>query len=250
MIRSALYRDPKRLDPALHRHKRLQGLDDYSIAKDMHAVFLAATEFPEAALSFPIVFVHTGERLPDGHPMVSPVALLGLATNENLIVDGARWDAPYVPAFIRRYPFLTAGVAGQSEPAVFVDAAWSGFGDTEGEPLYDAQGRPAPALQRAFDFLRQFDAEQQRTRTFCRRLVEAGLLRELSVDAALGGGQNVQVAGMFAVDEDRLGAAADDEVLQLHRSGMLMLLHAHLCSLLNLKHLLRRKARRLESAAR
>src|SRR4029453_11374841 len=131
MIRSALYRDPVPLDAAVHRRKRLQPLSDFSVAKDLHAVFLAATEFPAAALSFPIIFVHTGQTLADGKAMIAPVALLGVAANENLHVDGTRWDAGYVPAFIRRFPFLTAGVQESDRFAVFIDAAWPGFSDTE-----------------------------------------------------------------------------------------------------------------------
>src|SRR6185436_10169169 len=112
----------------------------------------------------PIIFVHTGETLENGKPMISPVALLGITTNENLHVEGTRWDAGYVPAFIRRFPFLTAGVPGTDKVAMFVDAAWPGFSDTEGEPLYDAEGQPTPVLQRMIEFLQQFDLEQQRTR--------------------------------------------------------------------------------------
>ncbi|HEX6363563.1 MAG TPA: SapC family protein [Albitalea sp.] len=248
MIRSALYRDPQPFDPARHRHKRLQPLTDYSIARHLHAVFLAATEFGGAALSFPIVFVHTGETLADAQPMVSPVALLGVAANENLHVDGSRWDARYVPAFIRRFPFLTAGVPGKDKPTVFVDAAWPGFSDTEGEPLFDDEGKPTTLLRGALKFLREFDAEQQRTRRFCQRLVELRLLRELSLDADLSNGQSLKIEGIQAVDEDRLHALPEADVLQLHRSGMLMLMHVHLASLGNLQPLVERKAMRLAAA--
>jgi hypothetical protein len=244
LIRSALYRDPQPFDPARHRHKRLQPLVDYSIAKDMHAVFLAATEFGGAALSFPILFVHTGEAPAEGPPPVTPVALLGLTANENLHVEGTRWDARYVPAFIRRFPFLTAGVPGKDKPVVYVDAAWPGFSDTEGEPLFDGEGKPTTLLRGALKFLREFDEEQQRTREFCRCLQALGLLRELSLDADLSDGQSVKVDGVLAVDEDRLHALPEADALQMHRSGMLMLAHVHLVSLGNLKPLVERKARR------
>jgi hypothetical protein len=248
VIKSALYRDPQALDPQAHRHKKLKPLEDFSVAKEMHAVFLAATEFPAAALSFTIIFVNTGERLPDGKPMIAPVALLGIAANENLHVEGTRWDAGYVPAFIRRFPFLTAGSPGSDEHAVFVDASWPGFDDGDGEPLFDAEGKPTPALQRALDFLRQFDIEQQRTRQFCQRLIELDLLKDMTLNATLPTGDVVKLDGFLAVDEDKLNALPDAVVLELHRSGMLMLAQVHLLSLGNLKFLLERKARRLEAA--
>lgn len=245
MIRSALYHEPRVMDPAVYRHKKLQPLTDYSVAKDMHAVFLAATEFPAAALSFAIIFVHTGETLDNGKPMISPVALLGITASENLHVEGTRWDAGYVPAFIRRFPFLTAGMPDSDKAAVFVDASWPGIGDTEGEPLYDDEGKPTPVLQRAMEFLQQFDIEQQRTRQFCLRLLELDVLKEMTLSATLPNDETLTVNGFLTVDEDKLAALPDAEVLQLHRTGMLMLLHVHLASLGNLRPLLERKARRM-----
>jgi hypothetical protein len=245
LIKSALYRDPQLLDPALHRHKKLRPVTDFSIARDMHAVFLAATEFPAAALAFPIIFVHTGERLPDGGGMIAPVALLGLVANENLHVDGPEWHARYLPAFIRRFPFLTARAQGSDTPAVFVDTSWSGFSDSDGEALFDADGKPAPALQRAMEFLQQFDLEQQRTRQFCARLLELGVLKEMSADAVLPNGESLKIDGFLTVDEDKLNALPDATVLELHRSGMLMLLQVHLVSLGNMKQLVERKALRM-----
>lgn len=248
MIQSALYRAPELLDSVRHRHKRLQNLTDYSVTQHMHAVFVAASEFPLAALDFPIIFVNTGERLANGRPMVSPVALLGLVANENLRLDGTRWDARYVPAFIRRFPFLTAGVQGASAPAVFVDASWSGFSDTEGEPLFDDQGQPTALLKGAIEFLQRFDAEQQRTRAFCTRLVELDLLKEMAADATLPNGETLKVEGLVMVDEEKLNALPDAQVLELHRSGMLMLLQAHLMSLANMQPLVERKAARQMAA--
>ena len=42
-------------------------------------------------------------------------------------IPDAKWQARYIPAFIRRYPFLTANLRGASAPGVLIDIAWSGF---------------------------------------------------------------------------------------------------------------------------
>ncbi|HUG26408.1 SapC family protein [Piscinibacter sp.] len=249
MINSALYREPQLLDSVLHRHKKLQKLSDFSITQGMHAVYLTATEFPQAALEFPIIFVNTGERSEAGKPVVAPVVMLGLAANENLRLNGARWDAGYVPAFIRRFPFLTAAVKGADAPAVFIDAAWSGVSDTEGEPLFDAEGQPTGTLKNMIAFLERFDAEQRRTRAMCSRLVELDLLKDMQADAAMPNGVNLKVEGFLAIDEDKLGALSDEATLELHRSGIMMLLHAHLLSLPNIKQLVERKAVRVMAKA-
>jgi hypothetical protein len=249
LINSALYRQPQLLDANLHRQKKIKAIEDFSITKGMHAVFLTATEFPHAGLEFPIIFVNTGERLDDGKTMISPVALLGLTANENLHLDGTHWDARYLPAFIRRFPFLTAGVQGSTSPGIFVDASWSGFSDSDGEPLFEADGKPTATLTRAIEFLQRFDEEQQRTRLFCKRIVELELLKEMQADATLPGGEKLKVEGFLTVDEEKLMALPDATVLELHRSGMLMLIQSHLMSLINVRHLVERKAVRMAAGA-
>jgi hypothetical protein len=241
-IHSALYRNPVPIDPEQHRHLRLGTFSDFSVTRQMHAVFIAATEFPLAALDFTIVFVDLG-----GTP--SPIVLLGLAQHENLYLDGTRWDARYIPAFIRRYPFLPASVRGGERIAVLVDAAWEGISPTEGEPLFLENDQPAPALQRAMDFIHMFETEAQRTRAFCQRLAEQKLLKSMQVDATLPSGRHMAVDGFMTVDEERLKALPDATVIELHRNGMLALLNLHLASLANMRHLVERKGRLPEPAA-
>ena len=249
MIESALYLEPIRLDPAQHRAKKVVELTDFSVAGRMHMAFITAIEFPQAALEFPIVFIPTGERDARGRPGVSPVVLLGLVAGENLHVDGSRWDARYIPAFIRRYPFFSAEIAGETSPAVFVDAAWSGFSDGDGEALFEAGDKPAPALARVLQFLERFDLEAQRTLEFCARVVELDLLKEMKADISLPGGGKLAVEGFLTIDDDRLLAIPDADVIELHRSGLLMLMQLHLLSLANVRLMAERKSKRLEREA-
>lgn len=235
---SALFRAPEPLDAVRHGALRLSPLRDHSIAARLHAVFVAATEIPEAALEYPIVFVQAGDLDADGRPAVSPVALLGLVAGENLFVEGTRWKANYLPAFVRRYPFVS------SSSGPMIDVAWNGLSPLEGEPLFDAQGRPTPVLDAALDFLGRFDAEARRTRGFCTRLVDLDLLQPMQADATLPDGQRLTVEGFRVIDEERLRALPDAVVLELHRSGMLMLAHLHRASLARLRQLVEMKARR------
>ena len=247
MIQSALYRDPVLVDSVLHRSKKLLPLTDFSIAGGMHAVFITATEFPQAALDFPLVFIHVGDAAATTEAertLLTPIALLGVSADENLHVDNGRWTGRYLPAFIRRFPFIAAVVDGADAPGVFIDAGWPGFNDSAGEPLFTEQGEPAETLTRAMEFLQRFEQEAQRTRQFCARLAELDLLKEMQADATLPSGDVVLVDGFLAVDETKLLALPDAVVLELHRSGMLTLLHAHLMSLANLRYLVQRKADR------
>ena len=235
---SALFHAPEPLDALRHGTLRLSPLRDYSIASRLHAVFVAATEIPESALEYPVVFVQAGDLDAQGRPAVSPVALLGLEAGENLFVEGTRWKAAYVPAFVRRYPFVS------SSTGPMIDVAWSGLSPLDGEPMFDAQGQPTPVLEQALDFLGRFDAEARRTRGFCTRLVELDLLQPMQADATLPDGQRITVEGFRVIDEEKLRALPDAVVLELHRSGMLMLAHLHRASLARMRQLVEMKASR------
>lgn len=245
MSASPLYRQPELLDPKRHRSLRIRELTDWSVAATTHAVFLTATEFAQAAIDYPIVFVEIGERDAKGRERVAPMALLGLAPGENLHVQGTRWDARYTPAFMRRYPFYSAPVEGLAQPGVFVDVAWSGLSETEGEPLFGAADEPTPALKQAIEFLERFEVEAERTRMFCDRLLDLGILKPMRADAVLLDSRRIAVEGFQVVDEEKLQGLPDGLVVELHRKGLLMLMQVHLLSLVNLRHLVERKTQRL-----
>ena len=249
MIDTALYVEPAWLDPAYQRNLKIGELTDFSIASRMHSAYLTATEFPQASVELPIVFIATGERDATGRATVSPIVLLGLVPGENLQVEGTRWDARYIPASIRRYPFFSSGTSNAAPARVFVDKAWSGLSETVGEPLFEADNQPAPALLRVMDFLQRFEQEAQRTRAYCARVTELGLLKEMKADVTLGNGETLTVDGFQVVDEEKVQTLPDAVVLELHRNGMLMLLQLHLLSLTNMRHMVDRKWRRVQREA-
>src|SRR3954470_607103 len=121
MKTALLYERPVALSRDAHRHLRLvSSKASFSYARATNCVPLACSEFSLAATQYPIVFSadKDDERV--------PVALLGIRENENLFVsaDGA-WQAGYIPAFVRRYPFL---LAARDEPRNFticVDEAYA-----------------------------------------------------------------------------------------------------------------------------
>ena len=244
----ALYREPTVLESVKHRGLKLLPLVDHAVASRMQASFLAAAEFTHAAREYVIVFVRSQA---EGKVQLHPIVMLGVAGGENLFVeaaDGSAWDARYVPAYIRRYPFWTTELDDTRSQAVLIDAWWRGFSETEGEPLYEADGQPAKRLIEAIDHLKRYDFEAERALAFCARLVELDLLREMTITATLPGDRPLALDGFLAVDEPKLLALPDAQVAELHRNGMLGLIYTHLASLGNLQALLDRKARRMASA--
>jgi len=251
-----LYREPVVLDRQRHRGRRLRrDMPAVGLPK-LHACFVAVSEFAEASKEYVIAFVDaTGPAPAAGEPApreVSPIVLLGLREDENLFLPAddpsGLWDARYVPAFVRRYPFAYSRDA-QGVSAVLIDGAFEGFNDTEGELLVQDDGEAGPYLKEMIGFLDAFEAEVDRTRSFCRRLLEIDVLKPVQIDVALASGDKLNAGGVHIVDEDKLKALPDAVLLELARNGALGLLHAHLISTTNVQRLTDRLAARFDRTA-
>jgi hypothetical protein len=232
------YEKPVLLDRERHKRFRVRASNSYAFARQANSVYLAGVEFNEAMKEYAIVFT----RAANGRMV--PVAMLGLRGRENLYVDDqAQWNARYVPAFVRRYPFVLAQLGGD-QLGVCIDEAYAGFNQKEGEPLFDAKGANTPFLANAVDFLERYQREFARTELLCQRLEQAGLLREMNAKADLVDGRSFTVGGLYVVDEPKLMALPDAVALSLFRSGELHLVSMHLASLSNMQVLVDRMAKR------
>ncbi len=237
MINQNLHRRPVGLDSAQHRDLRLAlPVTDWSVASRLNALFVAAVEFIDVCREFPIVFVKAGTE-PDGSEAIAPIAVMGLTQNTNLYVTGERWRAQYMPAVLRTYPFCIARLDAERF-AVCVDADWPGARTSgEGQPLFDAQGQPTELVKAVQGQLETLETEIQRTRAVCRRFQELGLLQDMRFDVTLPDGSKHAVDGFMTLDDKKATALPDDVVAELHRSGLLGLMHLHWASMGNMRRL-------------
>ncbi len=236
------YQRPIPLNSDIHRKTRLgPARNDFSFCAQTNSIPLAAVEFFDTAREYPIAF--TGR---DAGPMF-PIALVGVRQNENLFVNAAgRWEGRYIPAFVRRYPFVLAEKQDADDFNVYLDEAYPGFGADQGERLFTDEGEHTPLLKQALDFLSTYQGEIKRTRLFVERLQSLELLVPRVMEVVRPGQQPMVLEGFSVVDEQRLQALDDAKLLELARSGLLAWIHAHLMSLANVAHL----AERLDGAKR
>ncbi len=236
MINQNLHMQPAAVDSAQHRNLKLKvPITDWTVADKLNAIFVAAVEFGDVCREFPIVFVKAGKDA-DGRESIAPIAVLGLTQNQNLYVSGERWRAQYMPAILRFYPFCIARMD-ETRFAVCMDTAFKGLNADEGQPLFDAEGKPSEMLQTMQKQLEALEAEIQRTRLVGQRLQELDLLREMRFDATMPDGRQHTVDGFLTVDEAKVTALPDNVVAELHRNGMLGLVHLHWVSLGNMRRL-------------
>ena len=220
------YDKPVALNKVTHKDTKITPLGgDNSFAGQTNSVILAGIEFTEAAKEYPIVFAQAGESF-------VPVALLGLRNEENLFVaDDASWDAKYIPAFVRRYPFVLAAANDSQQQVVCVDEAYTGFNASDGEALFSDDGEPTELLTKAMEFLEEYQRQYTRTGAFLNRLKENDLLMSLNARVDLVDGKQFSLTGLLAVDERKLLQLDDDKALELFRSGELAWIYCHLMSL-------------------
>lgn len=240
-----IYDRPVPLNRQAHRHLRLRARPgDMGFATHLNSVPLAAVEFGRAALSLPIVFAGASADT------AVPAVLLGLEERRNLLVgDDGRWqDEAYVPAFLRRYPFVLAEKDGTEDFTVCLDEAYPGLGTEDGEPLFDENAQDTPLLANALAFLGDYQREVRRTREFVERLREHALLEPKVVRVQPAGAPEFSLQGFFVVDETRLRALKSRVLQSLMRDGDLGLVYAHLLSLSNVERLTRLLDRRRDAA--
>ena len=248
MIHQALHREPVVLDREAHRALKVRpGAPDWSVAAKLNAYFAHAVEFGDLCKEFPLVFMRAGQDAA-GKPLVAPMAIFGLADGENLFVENGRWLADFMPSMLRTYPFATARVDEQRH-AVFIDRSAPTWSETEGTPLFEADGQPSKLLRDMQGLLDRLEGEMARTRMACDRLLAHDLLAEKRFDATLPDGQKLSVGGFLTVDETKLGALADAAVLELHRSGVLAMITLHQASLGNMARLVERRRRKAAATA-
>jgi len=233
------YGNPVPLNSTRHRDLKIApAKDGYSFATKTNSIPLMGVEFMEAAKEYPVVFAKAGEAF-------VPVALVGLRNEENLFVDAeGKWDARYVPAFARRYPFVLAQGGPEDKLTVCIDESFSGFNAEEGQPLFDESGEQSPRLKEIVAFLNDFHGQALRTERFVKRLQEQDLLVELTANVRMADGQNLTLAGLYAIDEAKLLKLDDAVALDMFRVGEMALAYSHLVSLSNVQRLVERLGKR------
>lgn len=222
------YKDLVPLNSKEHATFKTRPIDSAKFMEGQHAVPLTVEEFVMASRHFPIIF-SSGEN-----PV--PLALMGLNEGVNVFMDDAgQFTTPvYLPAYIRRYPFMLARLRPDGdELSLCFDPTSEAVGafEQEGEPLFDGED-PSENTKAILKFCEDFEQAGARTHQFVEELSKSGLLMEGEVAIQQEGNENPFVyRGFQMVDEEKLRELRGDELRKMNQSGLLPLIHAHLFSL-------------------
>ncbi len=221
-----LYRQVEILDSEQHGDLRLKRAEDIGYAAGLRDCPIVVDEFMEAAKTYPIVFA----RDEGGRPMA--VVVMGFPDTGNLWGDATgHWrPANYVPAYVRRYPFVA--VERDDVLLLGLDMAFEGVGADDGEPLFEPDGAPTPTLMEASAFMDEFLLAHARTNLFLADLLRLDLLTPFNAEVTSEGNRSL-LGNLLCVDKARLDALPSCELLDFVRNGHYALAMAHLSSLTN-----------------
>ena len=227
-----------------HGNKKVKINGDFRFANKFHIAYLTAHEFVRAAATYPLVFLED-----KGEDAFRPVALLGLDAGENLFVNAqGGWDASYIPAIVRRYPFALSKSADADRYLVCIDEASDLVSDTEGAPMFDEQGEPTQVIENVKRYLSELQQMDQMTKEFTQYLAHNNLLTPLNmrVNAA---DQVRNITGCYVINEERLNNFSDAKFLEIREKRYLPAIYAHLISLPQIERLVSLKKASAEAAA-
>lgn len=221
------YHEPEAVNPERHAGKAVVQSGDMSFAANAIVIPLMAAEMPAAMRSYPIVFFG---------PDFMPVAILGIKQGENLFVDNnGKWAEPhYIPAYVRRYPFILAGDDKAERLTLCVDkprlVEASAEKNETAKPLFD-NGEKTEIIDGALSFCEQYQGMYRKTREIMNVIAGADLLVERNSKITLGDGKSFNISGFHLIDEARLQSMEDDAFLALRKADTLATIYCHLASM-------------------
>ncbi len=224
------YNDLVPLNSNDHSKYKTRALDNAKFMEGHHAVPLTVEEFIQASRYYPIIF--SASDIP------VPLALMGMNEGVNTFMDekGQFTGPVYLPAYIRRYPFMLARLRPDSdELSLCFDPSSEAIGEfkkTEGEALFDKDAAPTENTQNILKFCEEFERAGAQTHNFVEELKKYDLLMEGEVSIQQEGNENPFVyRGFMMVNEEKLREMRGDELRKMNQNGMLPLIYAHLFSL-------------------
>lgn len=218
------YSNPVPLDKQRHAKLGLQQNFGLGFTSHVNAVPVNLIELPQICHFYPIAFS------PDGN--ATPVAIMGVRDNENLFVNRkGEWLADcYIPAYIRRYPFIFSELPDSDQLTLCVDMNDKVVKDGSEQRFFDDKGEATQLSKNALEFCKSYHAAAQQTIEFSKALAESGLLVDREAQINVGGKTRINFAGFRIIDEQKLAELPDAKFLDWRKKGWLPFLYAHLFS--------------------
>lgn len=219
-----------------HADKKIVPAKGFDFAGDFHLASIMVHEFVRASAIYPVVFLEDKEN-----DEFRPVVLLGLDAGENLFVSPeGTWDASYIPAIIRRYPFALAKTGEEGQFTVCIDEDSALVSDSEGQPMFNEEGEPTEIIENVKRYLGELQQMEAFTRAFSQYFSEHNMFTPLNMRVRQQD-QVRNVTGCYVINEERINNLSNERFLELREKRYLAPLYAHLNSLAQIERLVKLK---------
>lgn len=226
------------LNKEQHAKTRISNENAFSHIADQHMLPIVVQEFVVAGAEFPVVFVKDGQN--DSY---QPVVLLGLAANQNLVLQDGKWNALYVPRVARNYPLvLVQPEANSDRLVVAVDESSARVNETDGLPLFKEDGSETDYLTDRKKQMGEYVEFSRVTRGFSEKLKSLDLIKEQVLTITIDG-EPRNINGIHMIDEKKLNELDNEVFLELRKLGFLTAIYAHLMSLQHTQKLVQKLAK-------
>ena len=214
------------------KNSGVANIESFTFAKDIRTAPITVNEYYEACKTYPILFTKTAEN------EWFSLALLGLDDRNQFVDKDGVWRKHcYVPAHIKRYPFLF--VENNKRLLLAFDSECKVSKDTAGDRyFFEESGEHSNFLKQVITAMNQAQAFSKTTKEFIKMIDELGLLEESGIKGQNSEGKEISMGGFWVIKEDKFNELNPKEKAKLCKKGYMQPLTAHLISISNIQKLL------------
>jgi len=225
-----LYTKVEPLSAQRHAKLGVKKLDaPFAFAASIHFVPLLMPEFPAASTSYPIIFAGE-EKL--------PLAVMGINPGENLFFnpDGTGRQDIYLPAYVRRFPFIVASEDGNPERSIVCLDVGADIVAEGAEMALFANGELTEYGKNCVEFCQRFEDDRIRSQALVEQIKALDLFATRNATYqprdGMGNpvGEPVVISEFFSVDELKMNDLTGEQLIELRNTGALAFIYAHLVS--------------------
>lgn len=223
-----------------HKDLRIDTARSVEMGDGVNYTMTFPFEFRNIQAHYPIFFQKNSDT-----GRFFPVALFGFETNENLFLSDDGWNTTYIPAMVRRQPFLIGfqSDANEKKAVVTIDMDNPRVNKKQGETLFMDHGGTSEYLQEMTQNLELIHQAHEHSESFVDALLENDLLEQFSLDIDLDNGSGHQLLGFYTINEEKLQQLSSSTLASFNKNGFLMpaymtlASHSSIRNLINLKNM-------------
>ncbi len=224
-----MYKEVVVINEKEHKSKGVKSLNHFLYAKDLNSCMITLDEFYESCKSYPILFAKNDEGW-------FALALFGLEDKNIFVNEDGEWKKDcYIPAYVRRYPFIY--VKNDNELLLGIDKTQLiKKTKTNKRYFFEKDGKQSDFVKEVVKYLDAFQLQSIATKNFIEKLEKLDILEPSTIKKTNKDKEEI-IGGFWVVSEDKLNNLKDEKKNLLCKDNSLKLITAHLISLSNIKHI-------------